>query len=116
MHPAEPGDTYLHDGISYRLTVEHEVIVTEPMESDAGRGGHGQHGEWWWRNAVPDDVVIEQWPGQDAQAIERAARVLWRNDLQEYELEWEVNADSYRLLARAVAAALRNEREDDDGS
>lgn len=59
MHPAEPGDTYLHDGISYRLTVEHAVIVTEPMESGVGRGGHGRHGEWWWREAVPADVVIE---------------------------------------------------------
>lgn len=58
-HPPEPGDTYLHDGISYRLTVATRAVVTEPMESDAGRGGHGAHGEWWWRHEVPDDVVIE---------------------------------------------------------
>ena len=59
MHPAEPGDTYLHDGISYRLTVELKAIVTEPMHSEVGRGGHAKHGEWWWANAVPSDVVIE---------------------------------------------------------
>lgn len=58
-HPAEVGDTYLPDGISYRLTVELGVIVTEPMTSDAGRGGHAKHGEWWWANEVPSDVVLE---------------------------------------------------------
>jgi hypothetical protein len=59
MHPEEPGDTYLHDGISYRLTVELRAIVTEPMHSSVGRGGHALHGEWWWANAVPPDVVLE---------------------------------------------------------
>ena len=59
MHPEEDGDTYLHDGISYRLTVELRAIVTEPMRSDEGRGGHDAHGEWWWRNEVPSDVVLE---------------------------------------------------------
>ena len=59
MHPAEPHDTYLHDGLSYRLTAELGAIVTEPMFSDAGRGGHSKHGEWWWANAVPSDVVLE---------------------------------------------------------
>ncbi|KKL49521.1 hypothetical protein LCGC14_2314680 [marine sediment metagenome] len=53
MHPAEPGDTYLHDGISYRLTVGFRVLVTEPMHS------HARHGEWWWADSVPDDVVLE---------------------------------------------------------
>lgn len=62
MHPPEPGDTYLNDGISYRLTVETRAIVTEPMKSAEGRGGHGAHGEWWWRHEVPDDVVIEHRP------------------------------------------------------
>ena len=59
MHPEEPGDTYLHDGISYRLTVEYGVIVTEAMRQDTGRGGHEKHGEWWWRGAEPTDVVLE---------------------------------------------------------
>ena len=59
MHPEAPGDTYLHDGISYRLTVELRAIVTEPMFSKRGRGGHAKHGEWWWANDVPSDVVPE---------------------------------------------------------
>lgn len=62
MHPAQDGDTYLHDGISYKLTVDTRAIVTEPMTADPsnpGRGGHGTHGKWWWRDAVPDDVVLE---------------------------------------------------------
>jgi len=62
MHPEQSGDTYLHDGISYRLTVELRAIVTEPMLSDRGRGGHSKHGEWWWVNAVPADVVLEPRP------------------------------------------------------
>ena len=61
MHPEEPGDTYLHDGISYRLTVEYGVVVTEAMHQTAGRGGHAKHGEWWWRGAEPADVVLEEW-------------------------------------------------------
>lgn len=64
MHPAQPGDTYLDDGLHYKLSVEFRVLVTEPMEPDPtnpGRGGHAAHGEWWWRNDVPDDVVLERW-------------------------------------------------------
>lgn len=60
MHPAEEGDTYIHDGISYILTVEERVIVTEPMDSDGGRGGHRKHGEWWWAGNVPKNVQIER--------------------------------------------------------
>lgn len=59
MHPPAPGDTYLHDGISYKLTVETRAVVTEPMVCEGGRGGHGKHGEWWWASRVPDDVEIE---------------------------------------------------------
>lgn len=59
LHPPQPGDTYLHDGISYTLTVELRAIVTEAMDEPAGRGGHRKHGEWWWRHQVPDDVVLE---------------------------------------------------------
>ena len=32
MHPAEPGDTYIDDGLHYTLSVESKVLVTEPME------------------------------------------------------------------------------------
>ena len=60
MHPEQAGDTYLHDGISYKLTVELRAIVTEPMDCEGGRGGHRQHGEWWWMNEIPPDAFIEQ--------------------------------------------------------
>ncbi len=56
MHPKEPGDTYLHDGIHYTLSVEIGAIVTEKME-EGGRGGHRCHGEWWWVTQVPSDVL-----------------------------------------------------------
>jgi len=69
FHGEEPGDTYLHDGISYRLTVELGVIVTEPMVSDTGRGGHLKHGEWWWANQVPPDVVLERWRDAEGYAV-----------------------------------------------
>ena len=59
LHEAEPGDTYLHDGISYRLTVEYRAIVTEPWEKPDG-GGHSEHGQWWWRDEVPDGIEIER--------------------------------------------------------
>jgi hypothetical protein len=62
MHSEQPGDTYLHDGISYRLTVQTRAIVTEPMTpdpSDPGLGGHGAHGEWWWRGHAPADARLE---------------------------------------------------------
>ncbi len=62
MHQAELGDTYLHDELSYRLTVGLGVLVTEPMRSKLGRGGHALHGEWWWSDSVPDDVVLEWLP------------------------------------------------------
>lgn len=62
-HPAREGDTYLHDGIHYKLSVETRTIVSEPMDPDPGspgRGGHRAHGQWWWVDEVPDDVVIEK--------------------------------------------------------
>jgi hypothetical protein len=72
-HPEQPGDTYLHDGISYRLTVQLRAIVTEPMAADPsnpGRGGHLHHGQWWWANEVPADVVLEQdWRDHEGQAV-----------------------------------------------
>lgn len=59
MHPAEPGDVYLDDQTHYVLSTETGIVVTEAMFDPAGRGGHAAHGEWWWRDAVPDDVAIE---------------------------------------------------------
>jgi hypothetical protein len=58
-HPAEPGDIYVDDAVHYALSVEAGVLVTEQMDGPAGRGGHAAHGEWWWRDAVPADVVLE---------------------------------------------------------
>lgn len=66
MHPALPDDrAYLDDGLHYKLSVELGVLVSEPMYADPecpGRGGHAAHGEWWWRDAVPVDVVLERSP------------------------------------------------------
>lgn len=59
MHAAEPGDVYVDDGVSYKLSVELRILVTEPMDSSEGRGGHAAHGEWWWRGHVPADVVVD---------------------------------------------------------
>lgn len=61
MHPERPGDTYIHDGVSYLLSVEHRLIVTEPMwlPPGVGLGGHGRHGLWWWRNNVPPGASID---------------------------------------------------------
>lgn len=59
-HAQEKDDVYLNDDIHYSLSVELKQLVTEPMESILGRGGHIKHGEWWWRNQVPPDVVIDE--------------------------------------------------------
>lgn len=59
MHPKRRGDTYINDGLHYLLATELRVLVTEQMHLYGGRGGHQAHGEWWWRNAVPDDVEID---------------------------------------------------------
>lgn len=61
MHPPAPGDTYLNDTISYKLTVELRAIVTEPMHLCTGFGGHARHGRWWWRDEVPRAAEIEVW-------------------------------------------------------
>jgi len=62
MHPEKPGDAYLDDGLAYWFSVELRLLVTEPMDlpEGVGRGGHGQHGEWWWRGAEPEDAVIDE--------------------------------------------------------
>jgi hypothetical protein len=60
-HPARATDTYLDDGLHYKLAVELGALVTEPIEPDPsnpGRGGHAAHGEWWWRDDVPSDAVV----------------------------------------------------------
>lgn len=61
-HSAEPGDTYLDDGLHGRLagvTGGPCLIVTEPMHTAEGRGGHAAHGEWWWHDKVPADVAVD---------------------------------------------------------
>lgn len=59
MHDEEEGDFYIPDDISYKLTVELRAIVTEAMNSGY-RGGHAKHGEWWWANDIPPDVIPEE--------------------------------------------------------
>jgi len=63
MHEVEPDDrAYLDDGLHYKLSVQLGALVTEPMHADPddpGRGGHAAHGEWWWCDEVPDDVLLE---------------------------------------------------------
>lgn len=54
IHAAEPGDTYIDDGLHYQLSVVHKVLVTEAMPAHAARG------EWWWRGQVPDSVTPEE--------------------------------------------------------
>lgn len=58
MHAAEPGDTYIDDGLHYVLSVERRILVTEEMDEAGGRGGHRAHGQWWWSGSVPDDVSV----------------------------------------------------------
>lgn len=54
MHPAEPDDCYLDDGIHYCLSVEQKVLVTEEHEQ------HSKRGEWWWFGRIPDGVAIDE--------------------------------------------------------
>ncbi|QFT84956.1 hypothetical protein FIU88_08205 [Halomonas sp. THAF12] len=53
IHPERPGDIYLNDGDHYHLSVELKALVTEPCEE------HMERGEWWWKNQVPEGVVID---------------------------------------------------------
>lgn len=55
IHPEEPGDTYLDDGIHYQLSAERKLLVSEPMEQ------HKKSGEWWWRGNIPENVVIDNY-------------------------------------------------------
>lgn len=49
MHPALLGDTYLHDGLHEKLSLDLKVLVSEPHET------HQHDGLWWWKDSVPDD-------------------------------------------------------------
>lgn len=62
MHPELPGDEYLDDHAHYILSAVIGVLVTEPMElpPGIGLGGHSTHGQWWWRDSVPADAVLEE--------------------------------------------------------
>jgi len=53
MHPAQPGDTYIHDGLHYTLSAVEKVLVTESHEQ------HQLRGEWWWAGNVPEGVRID---------------------------------------------------------
>jgi hypothetical protein len=46
MHPAEPGDVYIDDGVHYQLSVIAEVLVTDEHHLD--KDGVKGHGQWWW--------------------------------------------------------------------
>ena len=60
MHPEEPGDVYLHDGIHGHLA-RARILATEAAPGPRpAAGGHAAHGEWWWRTDVPADVVPEE--------------------------------------------------------
>jgi len=54
MHPEEPGDTYINDGLHYQLSVIEKVICTESHEQ------HQKRGEWWWVGNIPDGVLIDE--------------------------------------------------------
>lgn len=54
IHPAEPGDTYIDDGLHYIMSVERRVICAEPNEQ------HMKSGQWWWTGNIPEDVEIEK--------------------------------------------------------
>lgn len=42
----EDGDTYIDDGLHYKLSSNKKVLVTD--------GGN----EWWWRGSVPDGIKL----------------------------------------------------------
>ena len=68
MHEAEPGDTYLDDGIHYQLSAERKLLVTEPMEK------HKDRGQWWWAGNVPPEITIDDYYRAKRQAHPTAAR------------------------------------------
>lgn len=60
IHPTEDGDTYLNDGLHYRLSVEERVLATEPHEQ------HQKRGEWWWTGNIPEGIEIDAFYSQNA--------------------------------------------------
>lgn len=52
MHPEEPEDIYVHDGISHELCVTMGFLVTDDKHLRDGDGVG--HGEWWWAIDRPD--------------------------------------------------------------
>lgn len=46
-------DSYLDDGVHYKLSVELKVLVTDLK--------HKEHGKWWWIHEVPRGVEIDKW-------------------------------------------------------
>ena len=55
LNKAEEGDVYLHDGISYYLSVEEKVLVTTENDYHMANGGEG-----WWKGREPKNVVIDK--------------------------------------------------------
>lgn len=53
LHGAREGDTYINDELHYQMSVIYKIIVTEPSEK------HRLRGRWWWRNNVPNGIVID---------------------------------------------------------
>lgn len=53
LHPESDGDTYLDDGLHYKLSVDLKVLVTQESVE------HQKRGEWWWRDDIPVGVVID---------------------------------------------------------
>ena len=51
-HPEEKGDTYINDELSYEMTVEHKVLVTDKYHISI-------HGKWWWAGNVPAGIETE---------------------------------------------------------
>lgn len=55
LNPAEEGDLYIDDGLSYSFTVELKVFVTTECDYHMSHGG-----EWWLRGTEPKDVLIDK--------------------------------------------------------
>ena len=51
IHEAKEGDTYINDKLSYEMTVEHKVLITDKYHISV-------HGEWWWTGNVPEHINI----------------------------------------------------------
>lgn len=69
MHPEAIGDTYLDDGVHYRLSAELNVLVTRSNDK------HQLYGRWWWSREVPDGVTVDLWwEGGDVQCCETGSQ------------------------------------------